>query len=64
MRIMDDRTANKAPHYQFDFDIGYLIKSPCKACDSIKFFPGCVDACHILDEIHTILSEAISCSKN
>ncbi len=61
---MGYRTTQKAPHYQFDFDIGYLIKSPCKECDTIKLFPECADACNILDEIHIVLSEAISCSKN
>jgi len=50
-------------NYRFDFEIGYLIKSPCKECDKNNNFPECADACKILDEIHGILSKAVSCSK-
>ena len=50
-------------NYRFDFEIGYLIKSPCKECDKQNNFPECVDTCKMLDEIHGILSEAVSCSK-
>jgi len=46
---------------QFDFDIGYLIKSPCKECDNLDTFPGCEDNCTILNKIHTKLAAGISC---
>ena len=49
--------------YRFDFDVGYLSKSPCKECAHRKDFPGCEDNCQILDKIHTVLSEVVSCSK-
>jgi hypothetical protein len=49
--------------YRFDFEIGYLTKSPCKECEKRKDFPDCTDDCNMLDKIHTILCEAISCSK-
>lgn len=51
-------------NYRFDFDIGYFIKSPCKKCELYKEFPECTDKCDILDRIHEILSETISCTRN
>ena len=50
-------------NYRFDFEIGYLIKSPCKECDKKDNFPECAANCKILDEIHDILSKAVSCSR-
>ena len=50
--------------YRFDFEIGYLVKSPCKECEVRKQFPKCVDDCSMLDKIHTRLSEAVSCTRN
>lgn len=50
-------------NYRFDFEIGYLIKSPCKDCDKKDNFPECADNCKILDEIHDVLSKAVSCSR-
>ncbi len=61
---MDYLTAKKKFTHRFDFEIGYLVKSPCKDCDTIQCFPKCMDACDLLDEIHSILSEAISCTRN
>ena len=52
----------QAYKYRFDFEIGYLIKSPCKECDVRKQFPECADDCGILDKIHAALSEAVSCT--
>jgi hypothetical protein len=53
----------KKLEYRFDFEIGYLTKSPCRECEKRKDFPDCMDDCNMLDKIHTILCEAISCSK-
>ena len=50
-------------NYRFDFEIGYLIKSPCRKCEKREDFPECVDDCNILDKIHSILCESISCSR-
>ena len=50
-------------NYRFDFEIGYLTKSPCKECDKRDNFPECMESCKKLDEIHDILSKAVSCSK-
>jgi len=49
--------------YRFDFEIGYLKKSPCKSCVRRKIFPRCLDRCRVLEEIHTLLAEVISCSR-
>ncbi|MDA8404748.1 MAG: hypothetical protein M0Z56_11245 [Desulfobacteraceae bacterium] len=47
---------------KFDFEIGYLIKSPCKECINQPNLPKCADACVILDDIRLILSRGISCT--
>jgi hypothetical protein len=49
--------------YQFDFEIGYLVKSPCLHCHHKKAFPQCMETCHLLAEIHEILTEAVSCTR-
>jgi hypothetical protein len=49
--------------YRFDFEIGYLKKSPCKECEERDDFPKCIDTCRIIDQIHDILTESISCTK-
>ena len=54
---------SKPPRYQFDFEIGYLVKSPCRDCDERDYFPKCIDSCKMLDRIHTALAESVSCSK-
>ncbi len=46
---------------KFDFEVGYLIKSPCKECDQHELFPGCEDDCSVLNKIHTKLASGISC---
>ena len=48
----------------FDFDMGYLVKSPCKGCDSQKRFPDCMEKCEILDHVQSVLSDSISSSHN
>lgn len=47
---------------KFDFEIGYFIKSPCKECEKWDSFPNCLDNCALLDKIHAILAEGISCN--
>ena len=45
---------------RFDFDVGYLVKSPCRDCmDRIKL-PKCADNCALLDSIQTRLARGIS----
>ena len=47
---------------QFDFEIGYLVKSPCKDCIHRVDFPECAQSCPLLAQIQIILSAAISCT--
>ncbi len=49
---------------RFDFEIGCLIKSPCKECDNKQNVPDCVDNCILMDNIQSILATAVSCSKD
>lgn len=57
--------ANKTVYiYKFDFEVGYLKKSPCKECDKRKNFPKCINDCPALDKIQTILSGVRSCTKS
>ena len=51
-------------NHNFDFNIGHLVKSPCKACPTRKDFPGCMDDCELLDQIQTILSDSVSSANN
>lgn len=50
-------------NFRFDFDIGYLVKSPCRDCESRENLPRCSGTCGLLDRIHTILSESICCTR-
>lgn len=50
--------------HRFDFDIGYLVKSPCRGCVDRHLFPDCIDGCLSLDKIRTVLANSISCSRS
>ncbi|MBU1342986.1 MAG: hypothetical protein KKE44_25060 [Proteobacteria bacterium] len=45
---------------KFDFEIGYLTKSPCLNCKNRADLPKCHAGCLILDEIQTLLARGIS----
>lgn len=45
----------------FDFEIGYLTKSPCLSCKNKSELPKCHTDCRTLDEIQTLLARGISC---
>lgn len=49
--------------YRFDFEVGNLIKSPCRECVRREEFPGCMEECRIIDQIQSILAETRSCSR-
>jgi hypothetical protein len=49
--------------YRFDFEVGYLIKSPCRECQNDNHLPGCADDCDVLEKIQTLLAEGISCTR-
>jgi hypothetical protein len=50
--------------YRFDFEIGYLVKSPCRACASRSELPRCQDACQILDRIHEVMAQCVASTQN
>ena len=47
-------------NYNFDFDIGYLVKSPCRDCVTQDKLPDCIQKCEILDKIQHVLADSIS----
>jgi hypothetical protein len=49
--------------FKYDFEIGYFIKSPCKKCLQKRDFPKCAEHCDLLDRIHTMLADVISCTR-
>jgi hypothetical protein len=55
--------SKKVPRYRFDFEVGYLIKSPCRECLRDNHLPGCAYDCVVLEKIQTILAESISCTR-
>ena len=55
--------ANNYKH-RFDFDIGHLVKSPCRECIDRYLFPNCMDDCLPLDKIRRVLATSVSCSRS
>ncbi len=45
---------------RFDFEIGYLTKSPCLTCEQKSDLPKCHKECLIIDKIQTTLARGIS----
>jgi hypothetical protein len=54
----------KMPIQKLDYDIGHLVKSPCRECRSYGMFPDCMDSCATLDRVRTALSNSLSCVHN
>jgi hypothetical protein len=48
---------------RFDFEVGYLVKSPCKECPRRGEIPACRDGCRRIDRIQEILAATISCQR-
>ncbi|MFH1154579.1 MAG: hypothetical protein V1793_12255 [Pseudomonadota bacterium] len=44
----------------FDFELGYITKSPCLTCKDRKNSPECYETCALLDRIRTLLARGIS----
>ena len=59
---MADRK-NYAEH-QYDFEIGCLVKSPCRQCWEHHRFPACSSDCDILDQIQTLLARSVLSTRN
>lgn len=51
-------------NHSFDFNVGYLVKSPCKECATRDAFPGCMEDCNILEQIQSALSDSMSSANN
>jgi len=45
---------------KFDFELGYLIKSPCLTCKNQDKIPHCQKGCSQLDKVRTLLARGIS----
>ena len=54
----------KALSQKFDYDMGYLVKSPCRGCGTYSVFPECMDRCAVLDRVQTVLSDSLSSVHN
>lgn len=48
---------------RFDFEVGYLVKSPCKGCPLRAEFPHCMDRCETLAQIQGVLAESVSLTR-
>ena len=57
MSIMDKNTIKRDV---FDFEVGYLTKSPCLNCEYKTELPKCHADCVVLDRIQTRLARGIS----
>ena len=53
----------KAPKFRYDFEVGYLVKSPCKGCETRPRFPKCISSCKLLDMLHTRMVDTVSCAR-
>ncbi len=46
---------------KMDFEVGHLVKSPCKECEEREVsFPHCVRVCRLLNRVQEILAETRS----
>ncbi|HHP7234229.1 MAG TPA: hypothetical protein ACFCUC_06335 [Desulfobacterales bacterium] len=49
---------------KFDFEVGHLVKSPCRDCEQRKTaFPACSEQCATLAQVQGVISNAVSCAK-
>lgn len=55
---------SKALAQKFDYDSGYLVKSPCRNCGSYAAFPDCMDRCALLDRVQNALCDSLSSVHN
>ena len=64
--IMNLKTTTDRPYAytcHFDFDIGYLVQSPCRGCDQSEDLPICSQACLLLDRIRGLLADVVPCTQ-
>ncbi|MDY0362313.1 MAG: hypothetical protein RBR08_12740 [Desulforegulaceae bacterium] len=48
---------------KFDFEIGYLVKSPCLECPKKEHLPHCQKGCILLNDVQEKIAAGISCSQ-
>ena len=48
---------------KFDFEVGYLVRSPCRACEQVSKLPICSRSCSQLARVQTLLADSISCTR-
>jgi len=60
-----DISMNRSPDTSqiFDFDVGYLMKSPCRGCPMKDDLPQCVKGCGLLKQIQVVLSSGVSSTR-
>jgi hypothetical protein len=49
-----------AYRYRFDFEIGYLVQSPCRTCRRQDQLPACACGCTLLEKVRALLAESVS----
>jgi hypothetical protein len=54
----------KALSQKFDYDTGYLVKSPCRDCGTYAAFPECMERCALLDRVQNALCDSLSSVHN
>lgn len=55
---------SRALSQKFDYEIGYLVKSPCRDCGGYASFPDCMDRCTLLDRVQSALCDSLSSMNN
>ena len=55
---------SRALNQKFDYEIGYLVQSPCRNCSTYAKFPDCMDNCAVLDRVQNALSDSLSSVHN
>ena len=48
---------------KFDFEVGYLVRSPCRACEQVNKLPTCSRSCLQLARVQTLQADSISCAR-
>ena len=55
---------SRALSQKFDYEIGYLVKSPCRDCGGYASFPDCMDRCTLLDRVQSALCDSLYSMNN
>ncbi len=58
---MNKRMAEESA--QFDFQVGHIVKSPCRDCTHNKL-PKCIKGCRLLQALQAMISRGVSSGKS